>query len=158
MKKIEDLVAGYMGLNPEAEWVLMPGSVDGGCEVVLSIFGEPPPEDFQRLYKRCDGIGVRRGDDVEWHFVPTSRLLEFKEVIEAWYVDTHPYLINCFLPLFDWNTGDASGFVMENGKWSKYVYEFSHEDYIEDPSSGWKGFFTTEKFGLLGFISSFQDA
>lgn len=89
------------------------------------------PSDVLDLYLIYNGIGlISKSGKTYWHFHPLSEMISFINGIRNFFSDTHPELARRFLPIFDWNSGDAVGYLMgEDGKWKSGMYEFEHESY-----------------------------
>lgn len=99
-----------------------------GLEAIL---GVKLPAEVLEIYQIYNGIGqVTRTGGEYWSFHPLHEIVEFITDTRSYFSKTHPDLAKRFFPVFDWNTGDAVGFLMgEDGAWEPGIYEFEHDDY-----------------------------
>ena len=114
------------------------------------------PIDVLDLYLIHNGIGlISKSGKTYWHFHPLGGMIDFINGIRKFFLDTHPDLARRFLPIFDWNSGDAVGYLMgEDGRWKSGMYEFEHENYeftIDQPESE---FISKCSSNLVNFLRS----
>lgn len=131
MKKIDKvMVDSYM--NNSFSGSLITGS---GASIQELLFVENElkiklPQELLDLYRIYNGFGVETKDGKFWALHPLSGYVEFILGIRDSFSTTHPKAAERFLPVFDWNDGDAVGYLLNNdGTFKVGLYEFSHDDY-----------------------------
>ncbi len=66
------------------------------------------PNEFKALYSEFDGFGTLRDGEVDWFFLPLSKLPEHANGVRSWIQKTHPEIAKRFVPFVDWGNGEAS--------------------------------------------------
>lgn len=64
--------------------------------------GYSMPEEFKTLYSEYDGFGTTRKGEVDWFFLPLSKLPGHATEVRDGFQETHPEIAKRFVPSIRW--------------------------------------------------------
>jgi len=112
------------------------------------------PNEFKALYSEFDGFGTLRDGEVDWFFLPLSKLPEHANGVRSWIQKTHPEIAKRFVPFVDWGNGDASGYVFsESGVPEQGIFIFEHESYEYEEDQDWREFLLPVDTSIVDFLT-----
>lgn len=156
MKKISiALIAVFCQNNIDGPLIVRPPVSDEIIEKAELKLAVKLPGEVVDLYKIHNGIGVKSNSGkIYWSFHPLEDLFQFTTSIRDYFSDTHPKEAARFLPIYDWNSGDAVGYLAgPDGKWLDGLYEFSLEDYENDRNQPLSEFLSRSHASLNEFLA-----
>lgn len=116
--------------------------------------GYSMPEEFKSLYSEYDGFGTTRNGEVDWFFLPISKLADHATAVRDWFQETHPEIAKRFVPFVDWGNGDASGYVFsESGAPEPGIFMFEHENYEFEEDQDWREFLVPVDASIRAFLT-----
>lgn len=112
------------------------------------------PKEFRDLYSTFDGFGSKSEDEgTTWFLLPLAKIPVFTIETRDWFQETHSKVAAHYVAIFDWYSGDASGFLFrENGKARKSIFMFEHERYLHGEAQHWLEFLMPVDASLASFF------
>lgn len=116
--------------------------------------GRTLPTEFHDLYQQYDGYGAAVEGETNWFFVPLELLPELVADIRELFQETHPEIASRFVPIVDWSTGDASGYLFSaTGEVEPGIFMFEHESYTGEEDQDWSEFLFPVDEDLRTFLN-----
>lgn len=139
--------------DPDSLFLGSPAKATSIADYEKSV-GYPMPEEFKELYSEFDGFGTSRDGEVDWFFLPVSKLPEHALIVRDWFQKTHPEIAKRFVPFVDWGNGDASGYVFaESGVPEPGIFIFEHESYEYEEDQDWREFLIPVDASIRDFLT-----
>lgn len=139
--------------NPDSLVLGSPATAVSIAEFEKTV-GYSMPEEFKTLYSEYDGFGTTREGEVEWFFLPLSKLPGHATEVRDWFQETHPEIAKRFVPFVDWGSGDASGYLFsESGVPEPGVFMFEHESYEFEKDQDWREFLIPVDGSIRAFLT-----
>ena len=139
--------------NPDSLVLGEPASGESIAEFEKTI-GFSMPEEFKQLYSEYDGFGTKRNGEIDWFFLPLSKISNHATEVRDWFQDTHPDIAKRFVPFVDWGNGDASGYVYSvAGVPEPAIFIFEHEGYEFENNQDWRDFLLPVDSSIRTFLT-----
>ena len=149
----EYLATSYNG--GDCEFIINEGCDNGQIEYMVSQFKCRQTHELVSIYRDCDGFGVLHEVGYVECFLPASSKLQgVIEKAALWFAETHEDIANRFLPIYDWNDGNFTGYLRgESGTLEdESVYTFYHDMYYHEEGQSWDEFIIYEESSFEKFI------
>ena len=90
--------------NPESRVLGSPANAASIAECEKAV-GHSMPEEFKTLYSEYDRFGTTRKGEIDWFFLPLSKLPGHATEVRDGFQETHPEIAKRFVPSTRWLPG-----------------------------------------------------